>query len=165
MGAGASMAVAQKEMEKPTDCSDLDGCDTAAAIDELVRIRALLHSTSKANSSPSPAVLCTEDLMTPRTVADVAKEDRAFVEQTGISARISAALQKALFLSPRPATPEAFDKAFSDAFSSTESQQGAGGVTTQDGGESKDAATPETMLSVIVDAEVRKVRGGDPFAQ
>ena len=46
MGAGASMAVAQKEMEKPTDCSDLDGCDTAAAIDELVRIRALLHKYS-----------------------------------------------------------------------------------------------------------------------
>ena len=46
-------------------------------------------------------------------VADVAAEDQAFVEQTGISARISAALQKALLLSPRPTSPEAFVKVFS----------------------------------------------------
>ena len=45
-------------------------------------------------------------------VADVAAEDQAFVEQTGISARISAALQKALLLSPRPTSPEAFVKVF-----------------------------------------------------
>ena len=44
---------------------------------------------------------------------DVAAEDQAFVEQTGISARISAALQKALLLSPRPTSPEAFVKVFS----------------------------------------------------
>ena len=49
----------------------------------------------------------------PLGVADVAAEDQAFVEQTGISARISAALQKALLLSPRPASPEAFAKVFS----------------------------------------------------
>ena len=58
----------------------------------------------------------------PLGVADVAAEDRAFVEQTGISARISAALQKALLLSPRPASPEAFAKVFS-AFVSADTQQ------------------------------------------
>ena len=48
----------------------------------------------------------------PPGVADVAAEDQAFVEQTGISARISAAFQKALLLSPRPTSPEAFVKVF-----------------------------------------------------
>jgi hypothetical protein len=55
-------------------------------------------------------------------VADVAAEDQAFVEQTGISARISAAFQKALLLSPRPASPEAFVKVFS-AFMCADAQQ------------------------------------------
>ena len=58
----------------------------------------------------------------PLGVADVAAEDQAFVEQTGISARISAALQKALLLSPRPSSPEAFAKVFS-AFVSADTQQ------------------------------------------
>jgi len=53
---------------------------------------------------------------------DVAAEDQAFVEQTGISARISAALQKALLLSPRPASPEAFVKVLS-AFMCADAQQ------------------------------------------
>ena len=83
----------------------------------------------------------------PPGVADVAAEDQAFVEQTGISARISAALQKALLLSPRPASPEAFAKVFS-VFVCEDTQQLIGDTVTAtepselaEGGEHKNDAS------------------------
>ena len=101
----------------------------------------------------------------PFGVADVAAEDRAFVEQTGISARISAALRKALLLSPRPASPEAFAKVFSDSFICTDTQLGAalkpGGDTNTvppelpGDGEHKDDAGDGDVVSVLVEMMVR----------
>ena len=102
----------------------------------------------------------------PLDVADVAAEDRAFVEQMGISARISAALQKALLLSPRSASPEAFAKVFSDSFVCADTQQLIGDTATEatepaelaEGGEHKndagDARAGDTV-SVCVEIMVR----------
>ena len=101
----------------------------------------------------------------PPGVADMATEDQAFVEQTGISARISAALQKALLLSPRSASPEAFAKVFSDSFICADTQLGAalkpGGDTNTvppelpGDGEHKDDAGDGDVVSVLVEMMVR----------
>ena len=92
--------------------------------------------------------------------ADVAAEDQAFVEQMGTSARISAALQKALLLSPRPASPEAFVKVFS-AFMCADAQQ-LGDTATEPpeqpgGGEHKNDAgdARADTISVRVETMVR----------
>ena len=96
-----------------------------------------------------------------RDVADVATEDQAYVEQTGISARISTALQKALLLSPRPSSPEAFAKVFS-AFVCADTQLGdtatelpelpGGGEHKFDAGDARAGDTVrvrvETMVSI-----------------
>jgi hypothetical protein len=97
----------------------------------------------------------------PPGVADVAAEDQAFVEQTGISARISAALQKALLLSPRPTSPEAFVKVFSEFVCEDNTQLGDTATeppAQPGGGEHKndaDDARAGDMVRVRVETMVR----------
>ena len=99
-------------------------------------------------------------------LAGVATVDQAFVEQTGIAARISAALQKALFRSPRPTSPEAFAKAFSEEFANAELEmQGDRANVPQEmpgGGEYKNDAEGDDVVSVHVEMLVRTTRSRVP---
>ena len=96
----------------------------------------------------------------PPGVADVTAEDQAFFEQTGISARISAALQKALLLSPRPTSPEAFANVFSvfvcedthqlgDTVTESPEQPG-GGEHKNDAGDARAGDTVSVCVEIMV---------------
>ena len=82
MGAAASVVV-QEELQKPLDCSDLDGCDFAAAQAELRRLRELLYKYSTCDKAAD--------------ASDVATRDEAITEVTAIRAALrlqTAAMQR-----------------------------------------------------------------------